>query len=330
MSGPSSSGREGATGVRKSAAGGERVDVPTGHRVEHAALMVVRRLLAVLPERVGSVCGSGLGWAAGSVLRVRRRAVDAHLRVAFPERTAAWRARVARRSYVHLGREFAAFARMGRWSPADVRARVELVDFDPVLEAAEGEAGAVLLTAHLGNWEAAGAGIAALGVPLVVVGKGMSNRLVQRDVFAHREGLGMRVVEIGEAPRAVFRSLGGRGVVALLWDQNDHRGGLFAPFFGNPAATHRGPARFALRTGAPVFAGFALRQPGWRHRYELRAHRLEPERTGRTADDEAGLLAAYNALLEGAIRQAPEQYFWQHRRWKTRPRGSPEEPSPRR
>ena len=73
-----------------------------------------------------------MGWLAGVLLRVRRRDVDANLRIAFPDASPAWRRRVARACYAHLGREAAVIARMPDWSRDEVLGRVRFVDFEPV------------------------------------------------------------------------------------------------------------------------------------------------------------------------------------------------------
>ena len=65
--------------------------------------------------------------------------------------------------------------------------------------------------------------------------------------------------------------------------------------------------------------GFAIRRPGWAQRYVLEAHRLDFERTGDLEIDTRTMLTAYHGILEEAIVSAPDQYFWQHKRWKTRP-----------
>jgi KDO2-lipid IV(A) lauroyltransferase len=220
---------------------------------------------------------------------------------------------------MHLGREATTLFRMAKWSSEEILDRVRFVDFDGVREAAEEERGVLLLTAHLGNWEVAGAGIAALGLALDVVGKGMANRRFEAELFETRERLGMRVIEMSDAPKGVLRSLGRGRVVAMLGDQNAHRNGVFLPFFGRLAATSRGPALFALRREAPVFVGFAIRDPGWQQRYTLVAKRLEFDVSGDVESDTKNLLLAYHRLLEEAIVAAPTQYFWQHKRWKTRP-----------
>lgn len=272
-----------------------------------------------MPEVLAVRSGALTGLLAGSVLRVRRTEVDEHLAIAFPDESPAWRRRVARRSYMHLGREAAMLFRMSRWSKADIAERVRLIDFDMVREAIGENKGVVVLTGHLGNWELAGAGIAAHGLPIDVVGKGMANPHFERDIFSTRERLGMRVIKMNDAPKRVLRSLRQGRVTALLGDQNAHRHGVFVPFFGKFAATLRGPALFAIRAGVPVFVGFAIREPGWAQRYVLVARRLEYETTGDLNDDIHSLLLAYHRALEEAIRETPDQYFWQHRRWKTRP-----------
>jgi len=297
------------------------------HGVEYSAFRLVRAMWGIFPEAIAVRLGALTGWLAGSVLRIRRSEVDEHLEFVFPGETPAWRSKVARGSYMHLGREAALLFRMGAWNAERVADRVRFIDFDMVWEAVDGEAGVVVLTGHLGNWEMAGAGMAALGLPLDVVGKGMANRRFEEDLFETREKLGLRMIEMSDAPKGVLRSLRRGRVAALLGDQNAHRNGVFLPFFGRLAATSRGPALFALRTDAPVFVGFSIREPGWAQRYTLVAKRLEFDRTGDMEVDVTSLLTAFHGMLESAIRSAPEQYFWQHRRWKTRP---PEEQPSRR
>jgi len=177
----------------------------------------------------------------------------------------------------------------------------------------------VVVTGHLGNWEVAGAALSARGIPLDVVAKGMANRRFGEDLEATRRRLGMRVVDMAVAPREVLRSLRAGRVVALVADQNAREQGIFVPFFGVPAATFRGPALFALRAGAPIFMGTCVREPGRPHRYRARAERIDVTASGDLDADVLRLTEAHTAALERAVRQTPEQYFWQHKRWKTRP-----------
>lgn len=270
----------------------------------------------MLPEGLALRVGSATGLFVGSVVRIRRADVDRHLGWAFPDEPAAWRRRVARESYAHLGREAVVLFRRGGWSATRVLERTTMVGFDAFREAATAETGLVLLTAHLGNWEIGGASIVARGVPLDVVAKGMSNRGFQAELFAARERMGMRVIELGDAARESLRTLRRGEVVALLADQSAHRGGITVPFFGRPASTARGPALFAARSGAPVWLAFAVRDAGPRQRYTVTFEPLPFTPTGRPEEDAQALMGAYAGRLEEAVRAVPGQYFWQHRRWK--------------
>jgi KDO2-lipid IV(A) lauroyltransferase len=104
------------------------------------------------------------------------------------------------------------------------------------------------------------------------------------------------------------------------------RGGIFVDFFGVPAATAKGPALFALRTGAPVFLGVALRLPGDPQRYRVVIERIQVDASGDLDEDVKRLTALHTARLQHYVEENPGQYFWQHRRWKTRPQDDSESP----
>ena len=288
-------------------------------RFECQVYRIIRAALITLPEDLSLRIGSSIGWLAGVVFRIRRDEVDNNLERAFPGRTRVWRSEIARRSYMHFGREAAFFFRTSRWSPEEISARVQMIGFAPLRDAAERGRGVVLLTAHLGNWEMAGASVVAAGIPIDVVGKRMTNRRLGADIFEMRERVGMRMIDVADAPKAVLRSLGSGRLVALLGDQNAGRSGVFVRFCGLEASTSRGSAIYALRRDVPIFVGFAIRQPGRAQRYVIEAFQLDFEKTGDLKVDTRSILTAYHRILEKAIVSDPDQYFWHHKRWKTRP-----------
>ena len=257
---------------------------------------------------------------------MRRALVEAQLRQAFPERDAAWVRRTARAMYAHLGREMLALLRLETMPVEEVRARTRVVGLDMLFDAlAEGK-GVILATGHLGNWEVAGAALALREVPLDVVVQRQRNPYVNRRIAAVRERIGFNLIDRRHAPRQALRALRDGRVVAFAADQNAGRAGVFVPFFGRLASTHRGPALMALRTGAPVVCLACIRQPDGI--YEVTLTRLESDRSGDPEEAVIRLTAAFTAALELAIRRAPEQYFWLHRRWRTRPREEPRGTNP--
>ncbi len=179
--------------------------------------------------------------------------------------------------------------------------------------------GAVVASAHLGNWELGGAALTARGIPMDVVARGQRNVLFDNDLTATRRSLGMRVVSQAQARRGVLGALREGRVVGLVADQDAGGDGVFVDFFGYAASTARGPALFALRTGSPLYLGLAVREPGLPQRYTIHLEPIEIEPTGDRDRDVQAMVQAYTTRLEAAIRAHPAQYFWHHRRWKTRP-----------
>jgi len=298
---------------------------PVRYGVEFCIFRALSWVVVALPERAALGLSSLLGWFVGVVLRVRRVDTDQHLHIAFPERDTAWRRRVALGSYIHFAREAAMTVRLFRMAPEDIVQRTEVEGFEALRDAAEGGRGAVVISGHLGNWEVAAAAVAARGVPMDVAAHHQKNLLFYRHMVELRDRFGLTVIVKNEAFRLVPQALAAGRVVALIADQNIRKRGVFVDFFGRAAATVKGPALFALRTGAPVFLGVAVRKQGYPSRYRVIIERLPlregaPGREGATdAPAIRDLTQRYVSRLEARIREAPSQYFWQHRRWKTRP-----------
>lgn len=289
------------------------------HRVEYAAFRLVRAVLRVLPDGAALGLGEALGWAAGTLFRVRRSVVDENLARAFPERSARWRSRVARASYRHLGRESALVFLLGRDGPEWVRAATEVEGIEHLQRGVDAGVGAVLVTGHIGSWEMGGPAFSVRGLPIDPVAQTQGNPLFDRDLTEAREAMGLHLIRRGEAGREVLRSLRRGRVPALVADQNARRAPLFVDFFGVPAATFRGPALFALRTGAPLVVGACLRVSRHPQRYRVVVEEVSVPRTDDLDHDVERLTQAWTSVLERWVRYAPEQYFWQHKRWKTRP-----------
>ena len=296
------------------------------YRIEFWIFRALSWFVIALPERAALGLCSLLGWFVGVVVGARRVDTHQHLQIAFPEREPAWRRRVARGSYMHLAREGAMTIRLYRMAPEEIVRRTEVVGFKALRDAAAGGSGAVVISGHLGNWEVAAAAVAVRGVPMDVAAHLQKNPLFYHHMVELRDRLGLRVIVKNEAFRLVPQALAAGRVVALISDQNMRKRGIFVDFFGRAAATAKGPALFALRTGAPVFLGVAVRKQGYPSRYRVI---IEPVPIGRGAPDADGirdLTQRHVSRLEAHIREVPSQYFWQHRRWKTRPEPSPEPP----
>jgi len=295
------------------------------HRAEYVALRgavaAMERLSFSTAGRIGARIGS-LGF---SPLNIRRDVVERQLRAALPERDAAEIERIARAAYAHLGRTSIETAILPSYSSAQIIDLFESVQGWELVEKklALGK-GLILVTGHLGNWELGGAYIAARGLPIDAVARHMANPLFDRYLTKTRERIGMTVIHDEDAVKRVPRALRTGHAVAFLFDQGAvGLASTWVPFFGRFAKTPRGPAVFALRLGAPVMFGVALRQPSGR--YQLSFEPIEVVETGDREADVDRIVADYSSVLERWIRRAPEQYLWHHRRWKHQRPGTPPE-----
>lgn len=294
--------------------------VPLSHRLEYALFRAVLAALRALPESWALAVGGVLGWTAGSLLRIRRGVADANLMRAFPDRDARWRARVARASYRNLGREaVAAFRFAGEPAARVLERTAQFEGMEELLSAARAGRGAVLLTGHFGNWELAGAAVAARGARLAAVSTRQANRRFDDALVRARAASGVATIRRGNARREALAALRAGGMVAMVGDQDAGTGGLFADFLGTPASTARGPALFAVRVGAPIFLGTCVAIPGTPGRYRCEVEEIRWERTGDPGEDVRRLTAAHVRALAARVVRRPDQYLWQHRRWRTTP-----------
>jgi KDO2-lipid IV(A) lauroyltransferase len=295
------------------------------HRVEYYAMRATIAGLRAVSWETACNIGAKLGALGYRPLGIRKRVVERQIAAAFPELRRAAVLKLARQSYEHLGRSFIETALLDSLGKDGLQQLVETVEgWEEIEQAMSKGKGAVLVTGHIGNWELAGAYVAARGVPLDAIARGMANPLFDAFLNHTREAMGMTIVHDSEAVRRTPRSLRGGRAVAFVADQGVlGLASTFVPFFGRPAKTPRGAAVFALRFEVPVIFVVALRQPNGR--YRIVVERVEAPVTGDRDRDVDAIVARFTQHLEKWVRAVPAQYFWQHRRWKRQPPDTPRE-----
>jgi KDO2-lipid IV(A) lauroyltransferase len=274
---------------------------------------------------VAEPLGEGLGGVAYR-LGWRRQVVEDHLAQAFPERSQEWVTDTAKSAFRHVGREWLSVPYVSRRGLEEVRRRViEFEGHDALQTAFEERRGVVLVSGHFGNWDLAGSTLAAFGYPVDAVMQGMRNDRITPLVQKYRRGLGMGLIDRAKPWGRFNESLSAGRLLAFVADQDAGADGVFLPWFGKLASTHRAPALLALRAGAPIMVGGAYRIGP--RAYHLWLVRLDHPEGGDIKERVHELTRRWVEELERRVRLYPDQYFWHHKRWKTLPPGTDRAPA---
>lgn len=261
--------------------------------------------------------GAALGRLAGRVVRYHRRDAFDALGRAFPERSPAEIGALVDAMYAHFGKCAVEVRWLRRHGRAYAGARIRWDGRGVIDRLLEAGRGALLLTAHTGNWELLCTTTPLNGWPVAIVAKAVKNRYADAWVNRRRGRFGLRVLPARRSYRACVRTVRDNGLLGFVLDQNMIRTeGVFVEFFGRPACTTPGLAHLAARTGTPVVPVFGSRDAAGRHLVEVGAALDPPAGTDEPALREA--TQAYTRLIEAFVRAHPEQWTWGHRRWRTK------------
>lgn len=291
--------------------------------LRYGLVRVALAMVGSLPVAFSAWLGRGFGALAYAVAGTeRRRALDGLAR-AFPELSAGQRVALARACFRHLGQCAFELACIRKMDPALDR-WVEWPDADRrVLEQALAKGrGVLFVSGHVGNWELLARRVALAGYPCQTIAKETTDPRLTRLIERFREAGKLKSIWRGQdgAAKAMLKALKGGEILGMLIDQDTKVQSVFVPFFGELASTPRAAADLALRTGAAVVVGFCQRQEDGRYRLSMKE--LTPPASGDREADAVALTAQMTSEIEQAIRRAPAQWVWMHRRWKTRPAGA--------
>lgn len=287
-----------------------------GHQVEYLAARIGLSLARALPARQADRLGVGLGSIAHRLLGSRRRLACDNIRHALAGKlTDAEIDAGVRRVFQNVGRTIVELARFEKLGAERVRDQIVPAGLETINAAREKGRGAIIGTAHFGNWEIMGVYPAVYGIPSDTLAIQQHNLRINRMIINLRQSLGVKILEVPANARQVFRSLDDNRVVIIAADQHAAAGTLVMDFFGRPAAVARGPALFALRRKCPLIPMLMRRERYDRH-LVIAGEAIYPPESGDEENDLRSMTAAYLKFLEKHIAAYPDQWLWTHNRWK--------------
>ena len=292
------------------------------YRLEYLALRVWILLTGSFPIDANLSTARLIGRAWWRLIKRHRERAMEHLRKALGDQySEAELTHIARESFQHFTQlylvELAQTPRLvHEWSWAN---HVELGNMGPALRELLSDRGVIMLTGHFGSYELLGYTIARLGIPLYAVMRPLDNPLINEYLVASRQASGLNILYKKGAAESAQSILEDKGTLCFIADQNAGHKGLFVDFFGQPASTYKSIGLLAIHHRVPIVVG-AARRTSPRFEYDILAPRvIRPDEWEHLDDPLRYITQEYTRAIELIVRDAPEQYLWIHRRWKSQP-----------
>jgi KDO2-lipid IV(A) lauroyltransferase len=291
--------------------------------LQYVGLRLVSMMLHCWPVDANLATAKYLGDFMFAVDRKHRERAIGNLRRCFPHLPDRQLQHLARRSMRALFMFFVEvlftvrLVRLDTWTKY-----IEMSNFQEVLGLLmRRNQGLILLSAHYGNFEILGYMLATLGFPTYSVFRPLDNPYVNQWLHGVREKQGQKIIAKKGATQEVTEVLDRGGVVGFVADQNAGSKGLFVDFFGRAASTYKSIGLLAMQYEVPVVIGYARRLDG-RFKFKVAAQDIIYPEDWKDQDDPLRYITQrYTKAIEDFVSGDPGQYWWIHRRWKTRPKG---------
>lgn len=279
---------------------------------------LARALAPIVPRRVAYLVADLVAEFAWLVLFTERNnTIENMLHVVGPDQHASAR-RYARRSFHNYAKYVADFIRHPQAQAEDIDAKLDFEGWDRIdAVLAEGR-GAIFVLMHFGNWDLGGAVLALRGYPINVIAEAHAHSRLNDDLVEARTVRGVKLIPMERAAWGIARAMRRNELLAILIDRPLTEGGIEVDFFGSRTQVPAGPARIALRTGAPAIPVALVRVSGKEDR--IRAivdFDLHPVRTGNNETDVQALTQQIISAHERFIRRCPDQWYMFRRMWPT-------------
>ena len=225
---------------------------------------------------------------------------------------------LARKVFRNFAMYLVDFFRMGRLNEDVVKKRVKVLGLDNLNKALEKNKGAILLSAHIGNWEMGGVVTAIKGYDISAVVLNHKYKKINEFFIRQREKKGMKAIPVDAIMKRCISALSRNGTLALLGDRDFTNSGIVLDFFGVPTSIPKGPAMFSIKIGSPIVPTFFIRDN--RFNYKLIFDKpIEAETLSGLTKDEMikRLTGKFIPVMEKYIREYPYQWLMFRRFWET-------------
>lgn len=210
-------------------------------------------------------------------------------------------------------------------SDEDVLKQLKIEGLNNLDEAIKDGKGAIIISGHFGLWEYIPQYLSLIGYKMTTVVRRQNNKYVDNWFEEMRKCHGGNTTDSGMGLREILRALKNGYLLGLMMDQDNGTKGIFTKFMGKICSAPVGPALISLKTKVPIIPMYVF--PNYEGKHLLKIYpAFYPKDYDNTLEGQQKLTSDYTQLHEKVVRQYPEQWFWLHRRWKTRPENCPDNP----
>ncbi len=263
----------------------------------------------VMPIEMASGLGGSIMRRVGPLMKKQQSTARQNLAAAFPEKTEQEREKIIGDMWDNIGRVIAEYPHLHRiWK------QVDYPGTNHFAEARDKGGPTIFFGGHLSNWEISPIAAKASGLPIHLVYRKPNNPWVDNLLRYARSAAAVgQIVKGREGAREIVSVLKKGGAIGMLIDQKLNEG-IPVPFFGRDAMTAEAIGLFALKLNCALYPVQIERTNG--ARFKLTSYpKLEIVNTGDKDKDVREIMLRINEMLEGWVRQRPEQWLWIHRRW---------------
>jgi len=252
--------------------------------------------------------------------RGRKRAID-NLRASFPDKDEHWLIETGRRSFEHIVMLVIDILFSPRLVNRDNWERYSTyINIERAKWMMQEGRGIVWVTGHYGNFEIMGYLLALFGFDVYSIARPLDNKFINNYLERTRKRTGQRLIDKKGATEQMEAIAAKGSSLCFIADQDAGKKGIFVDFFGRKASTYKSIGLIAMQYNMPIGVA-GSRRVGNRFFFEIEVNRvIMPDEWADKDDPLKWITQEYVRATEDFIRKDPTQYWWLHRRWKTRPK----------
>ena len=278
------------------------------HIITSYFLQILKKYFSSIGAKERFYISSRLGSLLYEYLDIRKKQARRNIKNAFPNLKHNQVEKILKNTYLNFCHNFVELVSF----PNSYKNIQIVVKGEKILQSfLKQRKGIVFITGHFGAWEILGQWVAR-NVPLFVgVAQKQKNKGAHNFFINQRELAGTKHIIRGKSVKEMYKVLSNNGLLGLVSDQDAKSKGVFVDFFGTPASTPKGAALFHINTRAPLLLGVCFKENFQKYHIHFKAINTKNKSLEEITQE-------YTSQLEFYIKQYPDQYFWFHRRWKTK------------